>query len=101
MILNLMQNKTLMKSILKDNLLCSRSPFIIVLLRLCKGNTAMGVTGSCCWSGDAQCGCGFKLAKDIEAITNRRVQGMAYRSGFNVNRFGLLLPTTSVDYCSV
>lgn len=61
----------------------------------------MGVTGSGCWSGDAQCGCGFKLAKDTEAIINRRLQGMAHRLGFNVNRFVLLLPKTSVDYCCV
>lgn len=39
----------------------------------------MGVTGSCCWSGNAHCGCDFELAKDIEAIINRSLQGMAHR----------------------
>lgn len=92
-----MQNKTLRKAVLKDNLYSSWIVFIIVCtLRLYKGATAMCVTSSCCWGPVI-----FWLSKNIEAITNRRLQDLSPRYGFNVNGFVPLFPITSVECCCV
>lgn len=90
-----MQNKTLRKAVLKDNLYSSWIVFIVVCtLRLYKGATAMCVTSSCCWGPVI-----FWLSKNVEAITNRRLQDPAHRYGFNVNRFVPLFPITSAERC--